>query len=140
MAKKGQPDLKFGISTTSASTTIVDLSGYIDTFNGVSIEALIQQSDGFGDAWQENTYVGVKKGDPFTIEGFYDDVAASGPHAILGQTSDLGAERNFEVDFGSSDLVNGDVLVTKYERMPRRNELTRFRATLQPTGTLGTAS
>ena len=40
-----------------------------------------------GDAWIEQSYVGLRRVSPITIAGFYDDVAASGPVAILGNAS-----------------------------------------------------
>lgn len=139
MTKYGQPSVLFGISTASGSTAIKDLSNYIDEINGVKLEALTQQSDAFGDSWVENFYVGVRRLNPITIGGFYDD-AASGPHLFMGQTSDVGAERQYELDFGSSDLIHGFAIIQSYERMPKRNELTRFQAVLLPTGAVTTAS
>ncbi len=141
MPNFGQPDLKIFVSTASNSNaTVREISNYVDTFNGVALEALTQQSDAFGDSWVENLYVGVKKMDDMTMEGFYEDTAASSPHAIFGDMAHLGNERNFEINHGASDLVNGKCLIAKYERLPKRGELTRFRVTLRPTGAIGTAS
>ena len=141
MANFGQVDFRIFVSTASGSNaTVRDWSQYVDTINGVKINGIFQQSDAFGDSWVEHLYVGVKRMDPLMLEGFYEDTAASGPHAVFGQTSDIGAERNFELNFGASDVVNGDVLIQDYERAPRRNELTRFRVTLLPTGTIGTGT
>jgi len=141
LANYGQPNFQIFISPASGSNaTVREISQYVDTINGVAIEALTQQSDAFGDSWVEHLYVGVKKMDDIVLEGFYDDVAASGPHAMFGDVAHLGQERNFELNFGASDVVNGDVLIAKYERMPKRNELTRWRGTFRPTGTIGTAT
>ncbi len=140
MANYGQSSVKISVSTASGSAANKDMSDHIDTFNGVSINMITQQSDAFGDSWQEHLPVGVRFMDPLVFEGFYDDAGTSGPHAIWGNTSDVGADRVYEIDFGSSDVVNGHVLITKYERIASRNALTRFRVTMQPSGAQGTAT
>lgn len=142
MANYGQPDFKFSIGTASgvALSALKDISQYIITINGINLEALTQQSDAFGDSWVEQLYTGVKKGDDIVIGGFYNDVAASGPHAIMGQTSDLGADRPFEADFGASDVANGRVVIAKYGRMPSRGQLTGYQATLRITGAVATTT
>ena len=140
MAKRRSDEVKIGITTTSASTTIVDLSQYVDTIGDVDITPMVNETHTFGDSWVERTYTGVRGTNPIVVEGYYDDAAASGPHAILGNASDMGAERNFEIDFGASDVVNGKVILTGYNRLPKRGELTRYRSTWTPTGALGTAT
>lgn len=142
MANYGQPAviIEIGSASGAALGSLKPISNYVDTINGVELEALIQQSDAFGDSWQESLYTGIKKMTPITISGFYDDVAASGPHALMGQTSDLGADRLFEISMGASDVVNGRCIIQKYTRAPSRNQLTRYTAVLQPTGAIGTTT
>ncbi len=98
------------------------------------------QSDAFGDSWVEHLFAGVKQKEPFTMRGFYDDVAASGPHVLFGQTSDIGAERYFEMGYGASDVVNGRAIIKSYSVMPVRGELHGFEVELLPTGAFGTAT
>jgi hypothetical protein len=117
-----------------------DLSQYIREVGGVNIEALTQESHAFGDAWVEHLYTGVRRVNEITLSGYYDDAAATGPHALFGQTSDIGAEREIEFDFGSSDIVHFDYLLASYNRMPVVGELTRFEATIRPTGAVTTAT
>ena len=139
MAKYGSPSVLIGVTTASGSTAIKDLSAYIETINGVKINAMTQETHTFGDSWVENMFTGVKQVDDITVGGFYDD-AATGPHLLMGQTSDIGAERQFEIDFGSSDIVHGSYVLLSYARNPTRNELTRFEAVWKITGALTTAS
>ena len=139
MANYGFNVAKFGVTTASGSTAIVDFSNYIDTYSGAELSAIVQESHAMGDSWAESLYAGIRKMAPITVGGFYQDVA-SGPHAYFGQTTDLGAKRQAEVDFGSSDIVHFSYLLTSYKRQPKRNELTRFEAVLQPTGTVSTAT
>lgn len=140
MANYGQPDFKISIGSASGTTALSDISQYVMTINGVDIEAITQQSDAFGDSWVEHLYVGVKKMNDIVIGGFYDDAAATGPHALMGQTSCYGADRLFELNFGASDVCNGRCIIAKYSRMPSRGQLTGYQVTLRPTGAIGTAT
>ena len=131
----------FSITTASGTTVLINLSGYVDTFNGFKINAPTQETHGFGDAWVEHTFVGVRNIEPQTVGGFYNDVAASGPHVLFGTTS-VGQEREVELAFDSAsgEIVHYDVIIKDYSIMPVRNELTRFEVTLQPTGSYTTAT
>ena len=140
MAKYGFNQTLFGVTTASGSTTIKDLSQYVDTWSGADIEAILQESHTMGDSWKEFLYTNIRELKPITLDGFYDDVAASGPHAVFGQTSDLGAQRDAECDFGASDIIHFTYLLRSYKRQPTRNELTRYSAVLQPTGAVSTAT
>ena len=140
MTKYGSAAVKISITSASNTTALHDISQYVDEFNGVEIEAILQNSHAFGDAWEESLHVGVSKVNPLTIGGYYDDVAASGPHALFGQISQLGKKRTVEVDFGASDIVASTVVISKYSRAAKRGELTRYQVELQPSGAPTTAS
>ena len=141
MAKTDFTITGFRITTTSATAAYHDLSQYIIDFSGLEILAETQESHAMGDTWEEHLYAGLRKASPITIGGFYDDVAASGPHAILGQTTDVGAERNIKVNFGTTNAYpKVDVIVKRYSRKPSRGELTKWEAELQPTGAVTIAT
>ena len=127
MAKYGSDDV--GISIASQN-----LSGYIDTFNGLEIEAMLQESHAFGDSWVEQLFSGVRRGNEFTVEGFYDDDAA-GPDATLGGTV-IGTAVAVVVTWGGSKTSTFSALVRAYRRLPSRGESTRFGATLVPSGAI----
>lgn len=133
MAKYGSPSVLIGVTTASGSTALKDLTQFIDTINGFKINAATQESHTFGDSWVEHLYTGLRSMDDLTLGGFYDD-NASGPHAFMGQTSDVGSERQIELDFGSSDIVHFNYILVSYARQPVRGELTKFEAVLKPTG------
>ncbi len=142
MANFGQADVHIFIaSATGANATVTEISTYCDTISGFTVEALTQQTDGFGDTWQEHLWTSIRRMDDIVVEGFYDDVA-TGPIAHYGNLSALGSIRNFEINVagGSSDLLNGACIVMKIDRLPKRGELTRWRGTFRPTGVIGTAS
>ncbi len=145
MANYGQPDVVIQFSRSSATvassaTGMLPISNYVIEMGPSKVSALTVQSDAFGDSWVENLFAGVKRKEPFTIRGFYDDVAASGPHILFGQTSDIGAERYMEIGYGSSDIVNGRAIIQSYSVMPVRGELHSYEVELLPTGAWGTAT
>ena len=145
MANRGQTDFQVTVTTTSATAAFRDISQQVDTINGFGVEALLEQSDAFGDSWREQLYTGIRQMDDLTLEGFFEDTAtATGVHAIFGQATDLGAEREVELNFalvaGGTDVAKFDILVRRYERSVRRGALTRYRLTVAPTGAMTTAS
>ena len=145
MANYGQADLVVSFSRSSATvassaTGLLPLQNYIITIGPSKVSALTVQSDAFGDSWVEHLYAGIRRKEPFTIGGFYDDVASSGPHALFGNASDVGAERYMEIGYGSSDVVNFRAIVQSYAVMPVRGELHGYEVEFLPTGAVGTAT
>jgi hypothetical protein len=132
MAKYGSDDVV--VSVDNSGGTPVALSNYIDTISGMDIEAITQETHAFGDSWVENSYVGVKRGNSITMEGFYDDTASTGPDVVFGAAA-LGDTRTVTVLYGASKSTSFECVVQKYVRTPTRGELTRFQVTLLPTGT-----
>jgi hypothetical protein len=129
MTKYGSPDLSITVEDSLAAAQ--DLSAYIDTINELNLEALLQESTAFGDDWVKNLFTGVKRGNPLTVEGFYDDTASTGPDAVLNA---LGDTREVVITWGGSKTSTFDAIITNYSRKPVRGELTRFSCTLTPTG------
>jgi hypothetical protein len=139
MTLRGQADVKFTITAASggASATRTNLSNYIDTMAEVGAEAKVVEVDGFGESFIRHFYSGAKIQPELEIEGWYDD-GSSTPHSLFGNSSHIGTERFYEVDFGASDVVNGRLIVKSYVRMPKRGEITRWKAVLLPSGAYGT--
>lgn len=129
MSKYGSKDITIKVS--NASQALQDLSAYVDTINEFTVEALLQEGHTFGDSWVKQLFTGVKRGNPLTIEGFYDDTASTGPHAILNA---IGDTRKIEVTWGGTKKSTVDVIITNYSRRPVKGDLTRFSCTLTPTG------
>lgn len=135
MAKYGQPDLKVEIENAVASAVNQDVTADVDTLNGADIEALTQQSDVFGDAWVEALYVGVKKLEPLVIEGFYDDAGPLVTTATV-HPGTLGEVREVVITWGGTKTTTFDAVISKFNRTPTRNELTRYQLTLSPNGSV----
>lgn len=129
----------FKFTSVSTTGTWNDMSALIDEISGVKKEALLALTHGFSASYEQSSPVGVFKIDPITISGFYNDVASTGPHALFGDAN-VGTERVAKVYVATNESVKFDVIVQSYERMPKRNELTRFTVVLQPTGAMTTST
>ena len=135
MAYTGADVVGIKVTTVSATTAYHDISQYIQDFSGLKTEAFLHESHAFGDAWKEQKFSGFSMADDITLSGFYEDTAATGPHAIFGTLSMLGAERNIKLNWGTTNAYNKvDVIIRSYSRIPTRGELTKFEVVLAPTG------
>ena len=121
------------------------MSGYITGISGFAIEAMMAETHGFGDAWKEQSFTGLKAVSDITISGPFNDVAASGPHILWGNTSDLGAERSWKLYFaGTGSVANNarkfDALIKSYTVTPTRGELHQYQLVITPTGAVTTTT
>jgi len=129
MAKYGSDDIT--VEVDNSSGTPVDITAYVNSINGVDIEAITEDTTVFGDSWQENAYVGVKKANSIQFKGFYDDTADSGPDAVLNA---LGDTRTVTITYGNSKSSSVEAIIAKYVRTPGVSKLTEFECDLTPTG------
>ena len=137
MAKVGSNVVNIKVTTASSTGAYHDIRDYVRTISGLNVQALTQESEAFGDSWKEHLYTGMNGVDDITLGGYYDDVAASGPHAIFGAIAVLGAERVIKLNLGTTnEYPKVDVIVAQYNRTPTVGELTGFELVLRPTGAL----
>ena len=136
MAVRVQADVVVKVTTSSATAAFQDISQSVMTISGVKLEAITEESDAFGDSWIENLYTGIRRMGSLVLGGIYDDVAASGPMAIFGNASDIGAERVVKINVGTtaSGVLKTDVIVKSFERQISRGALTRWETELLPSG------
>lgn len=136
MAKYGSNSVVIKLDSTDGGS-LVDISQYVLGINGVSIEKLVEESHTFGDAWFEALQTGLSKMDDVELDLFYDDTASTGPDAILNiGTITHAATRTLEITYGSTKKSTVETWITKYQRLPKRGELTKAKATLKPTGSV----
>ncbi len=131
MTKYGSPSIVIEVDgTDDTGADMHDLSEYIDTINELNIEAMAQEGHGFGEDWVKQLFTGVKRGQPVTVEGFYDD-ESDGPDEVLNAPGDT---RTVKLTWGGGKYSTFAGFISNYVRRPVRNELTRFTATLSPSG------
>ena len=99
----------------------------------VSVSIGTEESTAFGDSWATFVSTGVKRAEPFTVGGLFDDTATTGPDAVFNT---LGTTIEFITTWGGSKTTTFDAIVTKYDRIAKVGAMTRYVATMQPTGTI----
>jgi hypothetical protein len=70
----------------------------------------------------------------FTIEGFYDDTATTGPNAVFGSVNTV--PRYWKVTWGGGKYTSGRCLITKYERGDEVGGYITYSVTCRTTGTI----
>ncbi len=124
MSKYSSKDLDLTVATTSMKAHILD-----DVTLGIEVGT--EEATAFGDEWEKHISTGIKRGDPITVGGHYDDTASTGPDAKLNT---LGTTVAIVITWGGTKTSTFDAIVKRYERLAKVGEMTRYVATLQPTG------
>lgn len=124
MAKYSSKDLDLTVGVNSMKAYIMD-----DVTVGVEVGT--EDMTAYGDTWAKHISTGVKRGDPVTIGGFYDDTATTGPDAIFNT---IGTTIEIVITWGGSKTTSFAAIVQRYERLAKIGEMTKYLCTLQPTG------
>ena len=115
---------------------------YVQTISGLKITSAMQIITAFGDSWEKSSPTGVKKVDPVTIHGFFDDTATVGPHVVFltpdttaydGTTST--SRTLVVVVSNSSKTFTVETLLMSYSVLGKTGNLTEYEAVIQPTST-----
>lgn len=130
MATYGFDDLEVEIDATVGGA-LTSLKAYVTEVSGLEIEAVLEDGHTVGDSWAESVFTGLKKANSFTLKGFYDDTATTGPDAMLVGIGDV---RSFKFTWGGAKTSAFEALIAKYSRLPAKGELTKFEVELQPSG------
>ncbi len=126
MTKYSSKDLELTVDTTTMKAHIID-----DVTIGV--EAVTEESTPFGASWEEHIATGIKRVDEFTVGGYYDDTATVGPNAKFNT---LGTTIAIVITWGGTKTTTVNTIVKKYDRIGSTGAMTRYVATLLPTGTI----
>lgn len=141
MARLGSDVLAVKCTTVSSTGSFRDITEQVTEIDGFMIEAILEESHTFGDAWTENSFVGVRRIGDITIRGFFDDDTSTGTFGIFGNATDAGAERVFKLNVGTTNSYpKFDAIVRSYTRQPSVGALTKFELVLAPTGALTVAT
>lgn len=127
MARYGPAD----VTVNWNSTSIPDCTAITD----VQTEALIEEVTALGDSVESHAAVGVSRWGELTLEAPYADDA----NQLQEETEDqvgLGGSATLTLTFGGSNTISATCIVKSVMRVMERGALTKFRAVLQPTGTI----
>lgn len=140
--KHGSSEVTISLEDSPGGTPR-QIKNFVLEMGAVKITANTEQSNAFGDSWEEHSATGIRKVEPITISGFWDTTPSTGPHAVLQapDTDPNGDARELVIVFGLDDGSPGDlrtftvdVLLVSYSVMGENGQLTKFEAELQPTG------
>ncbi len=117
------------------------ITPYVTSVSGLKITSLTQLITAFNDTFEKSSPTGVKKVDPITFGGFFDDTATVGPHVVF-QTPDTtiydgttATSRTLTIVVSnSSKTFGGECLLVSYEVLGKNGNLTEYQAVAQPTG------
>lgn len=131
MVKYGQSDLVIKVDATDGGA-LQDMSSHIDSVGGFKVTRLLEESDTFTKSWVEQLWSGIRKGEPFTVSGLYDDTGTTGPNATFNGTHAV--TRSFELTWGGTKKSSGECWFQDFERIAARGKLTRYQVTIVPSG------
>jgi hypothetical protein len=135
MANGGPADIQIEYSDGSSPTAYVDITQHVITFNGVSIEAMLEEVRSFGVAWDKHLPIGVGKVNPITLGGLLSD-EVGGPDDLFGNRipeSPSAEPRKLRVTWFGALTTVVDTYLSKYDRIPDKQKITEYEVTLQPT-------
>lgn len=134
----GSSEVTFSIDDAPGGSPQV-MTNYLLEIGGAKIENITQPSHAFGDAWEEALATGFARVPKFKVRGFFNDTATTGPHTVFqvkaADRSPQAATRTVAMGFGNSTSFGGEAVMSSYEVLAKRGELTEFEAEIQPTGT-----
>ena len=113
------------------------ITSYVMTMGAMKITAGMTPTTAFGVAWETHLPTGLKKVEPFSLSGFWDDTATTSPHVVLvaPDSTPSTASRTVTIVFGNSKTFAGEAFLTGYSVIGKAGNLTEFAADFQPTGT-----
>lgn len=147
MAKYGPDDLQVKVSTASTTGSFRDVTQNLIEFSGFDVEAILEQSNTFGDTFEEHSFVGVTRLPEMTFTFFYDDDTSTGTGGVFGTETAVGQERVFRLNFtnttgstGAGTNIKVDALLHSVKRQPGRGVLSKMQVMAQPTGSWAAVS
>jgi hypothetical protein len=117
--------------------SLVDISQFVLTINEISVESAFEEVHSFGDEWEEWLPVGIGKSAQIELGGLYDD-SVGGPDDVFAdrvpEVPGVTPTRTLKITWVGTKTTTFETYLVAYKRQPDRNALTKWTATLQPTG------
>lgn len=115
-----------------------NISAYLDKVDGLPGAGLVNETTTFGVTGQAKTYIRGLNDAPFTLSGFWDQTATTGPDVVLSglrtaTTASAYAWSPLGTTAGYAKYT-GNAFVTDYKVSSPVNNVVSFTATLQTTG------
>lgn len=114
------------------------IQNFVMELGGTKIVVATEQSDAFGDAWDEHMATGRRSVPDIPVSGHYDTTATTGPHVVLnpvaGDADPNGSTRTLTVVYGDGKTFTVETRLVEYEVVGKKGSLTMFNALIRPTG------
>ena len=135
MAKYGSDDVT--LEFDNAGGSLVDMSDYLRQDITIDRKAETVESTPYSVEWAQAVATGMKRMEPVTLTGFYDDTATTGPEVIFFNAGvALGATRTFKVTYGGAKTTSVETIIANFRVKLSVGQLHVFEVVLQPTGTV----
>ena len=135
MALRGPDLVAVQVTTVSSTVSFRNITQQVQEISGLDIEAILQDTQAFGDTYTEQSFVGVRRINEVTLTTLYDDDTTTGVAGIFGAATDVGAERVIKLNIGTTNLYpKFDFIVKNFRRTFNRGALQGAEIVLAPTG------
>lgn len=129
------------IEYDNAAGAAIDITAYVQKIGDIDVESLIEQIRALGASWESALPIGVAKMASVDIEGIYDDTVDVGPDALFWGArtwpeTPATASRTLTITWQGAKTTSVETFLSKRARTTDVNALTRYKVTLQPTGTV----
>jgi hypothetical protein len=133
--KYGSPSVAVSYDDGPGGTIRV-ITPFVTSIGGVKKEALTEQTNPFGVAFESHTPTGLSRVPDITIEGIWDTTATTGPHVVFGtpDTDPQGATRTLIFAPGDSKTFTVETRLVDYEVLAQNGNLTKYKATVRQAG------
>lgn len=130
MATYGPDDIKLEFDVTTGGA-LQDITSVVQSFNGMDIQAAVEDGAAFGSVFQQFVYSKFKTLSDVTLDVFYDDTAGTGTNAVFNNPGDI---RTFKTTWGGAKTTSVETIIKSFARIPARGKLLMARVVLTPTG------
>ena len=127
---------KYGAKDYSMTFGGTNMTAHIQSVNGFDVESIMEDSKSLGDTWAESLATGDMQASDREFEGMYDD-AAGGPSAVFLAALPTGpstAASAVVETWGGTKTSSYNAFCVKFSRQVTKNNITRYKATVRPTG------
>jgi len=131
MTKASYKDLTISLDYATAAK---DISAYVTSINGWSVERLVEEITAAGDTDDKWAALGIKQKGEVVLTGPYDDTQYGLYDTAKDWTDD--SEQTLTLAFVSGDSMSVECLLKKLEINPSRGAFHAVVVTLRPTGAI----
>lgn len=134
MANYGWPDLEITVDPTDGGSPI-SIKGHVREITIGKRVRLSEENTVVGSTWEAHLLTAIRKMEPITVGGVYDDGASPAPKSIFG-TSTHAVTRSVQITLGGSNTIAFEAWFLDWDTPTPGKGKIQWKATIQPTGTV----